>query len=952
MAHFAGVYVHKPKDWLFQLTAVSFFSFLLLLTAGCGVDHNPVSPPAVTGNIVIDSPANGSRVQTIPVNLQVTLEGGATLSSGTVTINGQDVTKDLVAGTNGTLQATLGSSLLYVGSNRIQATVGTQVTKAAFTYSPPPPELGSPEVTGPPDVVPIQTRVVVNTTNSSGNTVQAWAIQVGQSQYIQPHPSVTNGFQVVLLKRSDLSLVSNTDYNFTQLDGPITFSNAIAPQASMKTSCGTGGCLEIIQSLTTLTPPCTQSDSYFCGFNLSQIGGTGSLSTYINDDQAFQPVFTSYADLQNVAYSYVGNVNTQALHAGSNFERLTCSATSGCPTDPAVGADELLAGVTPNGSDGTLPNLNGTGSTGTTHINATSAMPAMDVSNNGAIAGELVLDNCNAYTFAYADPPVHFAMGVDPNDENKNMIQLRVPSASSFRFPDGSTTQTGESAALPATPGQSRPGGFLLTAFDATTFQNLLNSTFVIQPDACQPAAGESSCTGPDGTQIYPLGQLQAQINSLNSRRAVFFLQSIGNLNHNCSPPTVCEANSNQQGGLPIQDIWDRAAQGIQNIGGTYATFVSLDNPAYGLDSFDQYTPNAVPNDDYVMVGQWWLNSSGTANPYAKEESSQINRQTINGGGGSRMTGLLEKGRDGYYRATLESEYGEFFPKTSATIFAAPLLLPIDWPLTGAGSTSGQQAAYHWISEQLMGCITNCDDIRAAYSNLNQDPAIWLAVLTSLQMPGDCITSDCGIGFSNSDFQTAQTQLVTELRYVGVIRQYQSNLLTLLQAEQSNQGLILQQELDALLANTTFDFSSSSYGAEDWRTWLSDGLKILGPSASLGSASAVGLGIIATDGIVAAGAPYALPAVAIVSGIGVGALDLSAEKTNDTNGRALEEQAHELVAGSNLAGTLADQYADILISIGHDFNRIYADWGRLSAVGTIIADNGLVWTTDATGSLL
>ena len=612
----------------------------------------------------------------------------------------------------------------------------------------------------------------------------------------------------------------------------------------------------------------------------------------------------------------------------------------------------MLAGVTPNGSDGTLPNLNGTGSTGTTHINATSAMPAMDVSNNGAIAGELVLDNCNAYTFAYADPPVHFAMGVDPNDENKNMIQLRVPSASSFRFPDGSTTQTGESAALPATPGQSRPGGFLLTAFDATTFQNLLNSTFVIQPDACQPAAGESSCTGPDGTQIYPLGQLQAQINSLNSRRAVFFLQSIGNLNHNCSPPTVCEANSNQQGGLPIQDIWDRAAQGIQNIGGTYATFVSLDNPAYGLDSFDQYTPNAVPNDDYVMVGQWWLNSSGTANPYAKEESSQINRQTINGGGGSRMTGLLEKGRDGYYRATLESEYGEFFPKTSATIFAAPLLLPIDWPLTGAGSTSGQQAAYHWISEQLMGCITNCDDIRAAYSNLNQDPAIWLAVLTSLQMPGDCITSDCGIGFSNSDFQTAQTQLVTELRYVGVIRQYQSNLLTLLQAEQSNQGLILQQELDALLANTTFDFSSSSYGAEDWRTWLSDGLKILGPSASLGSASAVGLGIIATDGIVAAGAPYALPAVAIVSGIGVGALDLSAEKTNDTNGRALEEQAHELVAGSNLAGTLADQYADILISIGHDFNRIYADWGRLSAVGTIIADNGLVWTTDATGSLL
>jgi hypothetical protein len=879
------------------------------------------------------------------VTLHVTLTGGATLASSQVTVDGQDVTEDLVVGADGTLQAALGSGSVYIGLNRISATVGSQVTKTTFTYDPTLLGAPSPGVANAPsDVEPIQTRVIANVTNSQGGTEQGWAIQVGATQYAQPDPGVIDGFQVLLLRRSDLSMVSNTDYDFGSggVIAVTTFNNAIIPQPSMKASCGAAGCLEIIQSLNTMASNCpTQNDQILlCFLHLDLIGGTGVLNS---------PFLGVEGLLQNVAYSFIGNVNDQPLHAGSNFERATCSATSSCPGDNEPSSGQILQGIVPNGADGTLATLNGTATSGTTQVEATAVMPAMTVSNDGAIAGEFVLDNDNNYTFTYAEPPVHFAMGVSPYDAGKSLVELRVPSESAFRLYGNQTSVTVESAALPVNSDGSVQGGFQLAAWDATTFQNLANSTFSVNLNVC---GGAASCKGPDDITIYPISQLQAQIDQNNSRNVLFFLQSFGNLGHNCPTVQPCEANNNYQGTLPAQDVWDRAAQGIQDIGGTFPTFVSLDNPAYAWDSYDQYTPNTVPTDDYSLVGQWWLNSTGVANPYGKEESSQINRQTISGGGGARMTGLLEKGRDGYFRANLESSYGEFYPPGSSTFFAAPLLPPVPWPLTGPNGSSGLNKAYQWISEQLLNCIANCNDLRSAYQNLNQDPAIWLAVLTTLQFPADCVSSDCGLGCTNNDFEIAKTQITTELRYLGDIREYQNNLLGLLQSEQNNQGLILQQELDALLSNTTVPLATTTSAAEDWRTWASDGLKLLGPAAGLGSAAGIGEGVIATSTIATAAAPYALPAIAVASALGIAAIDLTAERTNNANGLPMEEQEHELLAASNLAGNLADQYTDILNSVGNDFVRIYADWGRLSAVGTALTNNQLVWDSGATGKVL
>ncbi len=925
--------------------------FLVALTflAGCssgGSNSSGGKTPSIEGSVTITSPAAGATLKSLPATVSFTFSGGATPASSAVTINGADISKSLVPGTARTYTATLGSSFVYIGSNRIAAAVGVRTSSSTFTYDPTTPDFRSPAVqettsSGAPisDVVGIQTRVQVSST-ADGNPV--WGIQVGPYNFTQPITTVHNGLQVVVLRRYDLSSISNSVYNFDNPDEILQFGKDIIAQPSKVNACGTGGCLQIIQSLSTAVPSCSDNA---CLTSLAQLSNIGGSLTY------FFAAHTP-STLANVAYSFIGNVGNVGLAPGMSFERLTCSASTGCPADFAPNPTQVNAGVVPNLTDGHQPSLNSSGSTGTQSISATTNLPAMTVSNNGAIGGELILDNNNAYTFSYTEPPVHYAMGRDPNNTNVNALELRVPSKGLFRFADGSTRMYLNSNPLPANPDGSEPGGFQLAIFDATTFNLLLNNTYVVNPSTCIPPSGSYTCTAPDGSPLYPLIDLQYHIAGFSSRRAIFFLQSLGNLHHECPPDQQCEASfSNQNAQLPIQDTWNATAQAVQNIGGTFATFDSLDNPALAKDPWDQYTPSTTPRDDYQLVGQWWLPNSGVPNPYGKEESSQINRQTVSGGGGARMTGLLEKERDGYYRATLESSYGEFFPKSANTFFAAPLLPPVNWPLTGPADSAGVKAAYSWTSQQLLKCISNCSDLRGAYSNLNQDPAIWLAFLVGLQAPADC-ASACPLGFSSADFQTVQAQLETEIQYVANVRQYQGNLLNLLQAEQSNRGLILQQEVDALQANTTIDLSTTSFSGQNWRSYTTDAFHLLGPVASLGVPSAIGLGFIATDGIVAVSAPYLLPAVAVASAIGVAALDVSAKKTNQVNGAPIEQQEHELYAAGQLAGQLTDQYADILITVGHDFNRIYADWGRLSAIGSTITNNGLSWSTDATGKLL
>lgn len=642
------------------------FLGLCLGLAGCGSSPSGNNPPINPGTVTIAAPTSGATIAAMPMAVTLNLLNGATLANIKVTLDGADITSKFTAAAGGTTTAQVSGSRVYIGNNRIEVIVGTgagaQTVKAQFTYDPSTAvgnsggsgDEGAPGGLGSiaadlADVIPIQTRVRM--TNQNGQRV--WGVQIGQKAYPDPNGN-TDGFQVLAFRRSDLTLVYNNSFDTTDDTGQQNFAAAIDP-ATNAAACGIGGCLEIVQSLDTIgdnpcqdgqNPNCyTSPDNY--AENFQAIGGTNF----------WEPGFSDAAD---VGYSLIGNVGGAGLHAGSSFQRLTC-AVGGCLTTviPSQTNQAFLNGFAPNGADGTLPNLNGSGSPGTTDVPATANMPEMIVSNNGAMAGELILDNTNKYTFTYVNPPVHFQMGVAPDDSSRRVVII-----DGF----GSTPQQViESNPLPPNPDGSPAGGFFLVVLNATTLQPADVETITVNGAACPTAPGVNYCLV-NGKKVWHLDSLSYEITQqYNSRNYLFFLTSIGNLNHNFTLTDASGYKYNEQ------DEWDRIAQSIQDIGGTYSTFVSLNNQAFAWNPYDQYTPNTVPQDDYSLVGQWWLTNNGAVpNPYAMEVSSQISRQTTANPVPSNVQGALEVENDGYYRVMLHTKYAGLLPKIAFTMTSAP----------------------------------------------------------------------------------------------------------------------------------------------------------------------------------------------------------------------------------------------------------------------------------------
>ncbi|AFL89260.1 hypothetical protein Terro_3028 [Terriglobus roseus DSM 18391] len=939
---------------------------LLLALAGCGGTGpgtaTPVSPiapqpPAVQGQVVIAAPGDGTKVTALPLILRVTLSAGATTTNTAISINGHDVTAKLAATvTGGIYEGLVASEDVYVGVNRIKAVTGAVTARSTFNYDPFVADFKSPEVVtansiGQPvsDVVGIQTRVKQNGT---------FQIYIGKKAYgVQDsnHNSTDlNGFQVLLLRRTDLSLVSNTFYQIDgTLDQTTQFANDIDPSTAKFTAeskCGLEGCVLIIQSLQ------AWNGKHKCDFNTAGPSDStcGSLQEALLHIGGTNTLLLNQINPADVGYSFVGNVGSSVLKPGLNYERVACaSLVDGCISNYYVPSTAI-----PNFADGIGPTLRGTGYVGAKTIPASGDLPALPVQEAG-IRGEFILDNHDNYTFTYADPPVRFAMGLTTYadgsiSKQRSTVELSVSAKSPSPFPDGtSSVSVGSATLVENTNNRAVSGGFHLVAFDATTFRNLLNGTYSTDPGLCQ----SNKCTSTDGGTISPLAQLTSDIYSLNSRRAIFFLQSVGSLRHECdqnyvkTPTGHCQSGDLTKGSFPFQDTWDKAAQAVQDIGGDYALFDSLSHPSYRYNAFDatisqqKVVADGGLEDDYHLVGQWWMSGNNTANPLGVEESSHINRETIAGGGPSRMSGLLKKENDGYYRASMETQYGNFFPNSSLTFLAAPLTPSVEWPLTGTSGTSGQTAAYRFISQQLLLCQQSCSDLRLAYSNLNQNPAIWFARLQAMRGPTDCTADSCTQGFTADDFTAAKQQILLELQYLGNLREYQTNLLNLLQAQESNQSLILQQEADAILGSTQGPIATKTVAANNWRTWAGDALKTMGPVLQLGA-----LSLGATTDVVVPGA--LIPAAGVAAALGVATLDLSASSTTKPDGVPIAQQDKDLIAVSHLAGNLADQYTQILGTVGHNFKRITADWGRLSALGSSLANNSQPWDSTANQNLL
>ncbi len=911
LALLPGLGVQYAAMWPISLGGTSYrFQLLALLlaigvcVADCaGLKHLPPS---------IRHPRANATVKALPVTIRIRLNGEP-LSSIKIRLNGSDITSNFTESER--IASARIKDGVYVGNNRLSVT-GVSFLPVRHRFSYAPPTSAGSSAPAPPDSMPIQTQVQTN--NSSGQETNG--VEVAQTIYANPGPPTD--WQLLLLSRTNLSLVANRHYtitpgqedNYAALD---QLMSDIQPRGALINSCGLPGCLVVLQgpvNNASFSPyPCgsiTPHDVAECLAVKSALASIGATET---------SAFITPGDPSGAGYSFIGIVGRATLSAGVNFERLTCSNSSGCLTLPVPTPEDsnplFMGGIAPNGVDGVMPTLAGTSDSGTRDIPATPYSPSMTVYNNGAMRGVLVPDNNNKYAFTWGAPPIRFQMGAAADDPNKNIVILQLPAASNMRFPDGQNTLAEESSMLPS----GQVGGFHLVILDATTFKTLANATYVDNVTLCPTA-----CPSPDGTTVYALDQLPAALKQFTSRGNLWFLGSIGDLKHDYHFFGVGTKFTYGQ------DIWDRVAQSVQDLGGTYATFAMLDNPALAGDDYDQYVKDRVPtDDDYNMVGQLWINVSGVPNPYAAEASRAISRQTVLYPVAGNMQGVLKKGHDGLYRAYQHSQYGGVLPQPAVDFGNASYLHRMPWPLTGPNDPMGPKNAYEFISEQLLDCAT-CDDIRSAYTNTNESPSIWFTALSNLHPPSDCNGPTNPCGFDDSDFATAKAQLLQEFQDLRSLRALQNNMLTAALAEEPNFNSLLTAVADNVLASIPYT-TTIQIGANT----TDDTLNLIGDVAGFaGLIPDIGSGITA----------------GVQTGLGLYEL-LSDDGTTayDPNGLSLMQQAQDFAQIAQLANERANQYSESIASIGAAFNRIVSDWGRMQAAAAPVINNTLQFNVQDLG---
>jgi hypothetical protein len=407
---------------------------------------------------------------------------------------------------------------------------------------------------------------------------------------------------------------------------------------------------------------------------------------------------------------------------------------------------------------------------------------------------------------------------------------------------------------------------------------------------------------------------MPTDLDKFNSRRFLVFIASMGDLYH--------DQKNYGNTGLSGEDIWDQVAQRIVRLGGTYVTFQMLDNVNFTTPN----NGNSSGNDDYALAGRPWIIESDLAQPYAAEESSQISRQTSVNPVASNMQGVLKMDREGYYAPSVHSNYQGFVPDVVTTMASASYQSPVYWPLNGPNDTSESIAAYQWVSQELC-----CDDIRAAYVNLNAVPDAWLAQMQSL-------TYVQTTAFTEQDLAAVKQQLTLEFKYLSALRQFQSNVTSLYADQQANVGLILQQAQDAVEGAVPIPPDSSSSSAS-WTGILNDVFNVMGPVGGL-----LPLADPETEGI--SGGLY------VALGVGSTLLDVASDEANDASGNSLAQQEAVETSASNLAQKAASEYAQNLIALGAQFDRVATDWGRLKTIGSPLINNQIPWDARATGMLL
>jgi hypothetical protein len=434
-----------------------------------------------------------------------------------------------------------------------------------------------------------------------------------------------------------------------------------------------------------------------------------------------------------------------------------------------------------------------------------------------------------------------------------------------------SNTITIGSTAYPSATIPAGSGAFQVVIVDGSTLELLFNGTFNFT---------QLYSDDPDVQTMY-----QVLTGAARNENRLVFISSVG--------------TDMWHGAWPVQ--WSRVAQAVAGLGGTYQVFLSIQR-----------------TDDYALVGRGspYLNTGFF--PYRGTEVSTVITNAIKPAGAptlaSNLRGVLARDNRGFYTPVLSNRTSTFDQTTLGLVDAIALQPPTPWP----AQSPGQQAAYTYISEILLGSTAPDPDIRAAYTNENQVPSTWLSILLSLSYPS-------GQSFTESDFDSVQAQLETEIEYVSVIRQFLQNIEDLYTQTQTGVDAILNGAYQAV--KNDLQPGGGTGMTPRWQSVIAGAETISDDIGSLAGGPAVKLAL----DLVFVSANFAMAAA------------------NATGGAAL--QRVETTFDGLQQRSIAD-FAASLTVIGNLFDLILTDWGRLQALGVPLKGNQIVWDPSLNGAVL
>jgi hypothetical protein len=307
-------------------------------------------------SVRILSPANDADYSSVPLRVSVRTTEDSCSSGFHASLDRVDITRLFGPSVHGVRQAFLYHRNLRAGGNRLVVGNGQQRDVVRFVFRPSSSAVPASSQSLP-TFVPIKTRIV----SGDGTKFSDYAARVGSQVYSAPdlNPADTDGygFQVLVLDRATLKLVSNNSYPTDFLGEVLSLDGKLKSQY-LSSGCGAHGCLVIVQTF--LGSGLGNNGLDLDG--LGYIGGTTEMNN-VNGNNGYSLITT------------VGNPN-QGAPEESGYERIACS-----PRQAVCGAP---------------------------------------IHGSGQITGTLVLDNKNAYTFAQPSR-FTFSTGTAPNSTSNTI---------------------------------------------------------------------------------------------------------------------------------------------------------------------------------------------------------------------------------------------------------------------------------------------------------------------------------------------------------------------------------------------------------------------------------------------------------------------------------------------------------------------------------------------------